>query len=61
MRRFVGYTLAVVALVLGAVAVAFVVGAGGYDADAVRAGGFVYLAVAAVLGLGAVLILRSRS
>jgi hypothetical protein len=60
LRTGIGYVLIVLAVLGGALGLAFVAGAGGYEADAVRAAGFVYLGIAVVIGLAGILILASR-
>lgn len=59
MRRAFGWTLAVLAALLGAVGVWFILAAGGREPESfVVTGGFV-VAIAAVIGAGAALLLRA--
>jgi len=60
MQRFLGYSLLAIAAVVGALGLVFAVAAGGYEAQAVRASGIVFIALAAVVGFAGALILRSR-
>ena len=59
MRRFLGYSLLAVATVVGALSLVFALFAGGNEGDALRTVGFVYLSLAAAVGLAGALILRS--
>ena len=59
MRRFLAYSLLTVAVVVGALGLLFALFAGGHEGDALRAGGLVYLALAAMLGIVGSLLLRS--
>jgi hypothetical protein len=59
MRKAIAYLLLGVGVAVGIIGLAFAVAAGGYEADAVRVAGFEFLALAAVLVVAGVVILRS--
>ena len=59
MRKAIGFSLVAVALLAGTIGLLFTLAAGGYEADAVRAGGFEFLALAAAAAIAGALILRS--
>jgi hypothetical protein len=59
MRKGIGYALVAVAVVFAGLGLAFALAAGGYEADALRVGGVVFLVVAAVTGVVGVVLLRS--
>jgi hypothetical protein len=61
MRKGIGYALVAVAVVFAGLGLALALAAGGYEADALRVGGVVFLVVAAVTGVVGVLLLRSSS
>jgi hypothetical protein len=58
-REAIGIICVVVAATLGLLGLAFTFGAGGHEADAVRANGVVQLGFAVVLGAVGLLLLRS--
>jgi hypothetical protein len=60
MRLAIGLTLAVMAALLGIVGAWFTLAAGGNEPEPIRAAGITMLALAALLGIGAVLALLSR-
>jgi drug/metabolite transporter (DMT)-like permease len=60
MRRGAGSVLAVLAAILGLAGVIFVVRAGGNEPEPIRAAGAYMLALAAVIGAGAAVVLRKR-
>jgi hypothetical protein len=60
MRRAIGWTLAVLAALLGATGIWFIVAAGGREPEPVMVTGGFMVAVAAVLAAAAALVLRPR-
>jgi membrane protease YdiL (CAAX protease family) len=59
MRKGLGYALVAVGVAFALLGLFFAIAAGGYEADAVRVTGLVFLGIAAAAGVLSWLVLRS--